>query len=99
MATRLPKAKRKTADTSNQSESTSVQQAKQQKQSQTPLPALNGEGSTTKRLVIVVLDQATLELGKKEKQYVLLNGEDHAQYLIKGKKDPEQYRPDITHQV
>jgi hypothetical protein len=31
--------------------------------------------------------------------YQLLNCDDHANYLLKHKKDPALYRPDITHQV
>lgn len=31
--------------------------------------------------------------------YQLLNCDDHASYLMKHKKDPALYRPDITHQV
>jgi hypothetical protein len=31
--------------------------------------------------------------------YQLLNCDDHANYLMKHKKDPALYRPDITHQV
>jgi hypothetical protein len=31
--------------------------------------------------------------------YQLLNCDDHANYLMKHKKDPALFRPDITHQV
>lgn len=31
--------------------------------------------------------------------YALLNCDDHANYLMKHKRDPALYRPDITHQV
>lgn len=31
--------------------------------------------------------------------YQLLNCDDHANFLRKHKRDPAQYRPDITHQV
>lgn len=31
--------------------------------------------------------------------YQLLNCDDHATYLMKHKKDPALYRPDICHQV
>jgi rRNA small subunit pseudouridine methyltransferase Nep1 len=35
----------------------------------------------------------------KKKETVLLNGEDHANYISnKLKRDPAEYRPDITHQ-
>ena len=47
----------------------------------------------------VVLEKAPLEIAMLKKQNVLLNGDDHANYITnKLKKDPAEYRPDITHQ-
>jgi len=50
--------------------------------------------------IIVVLEKALLEVAAfKKHENVLLNGEDHANYITnKMKKDPAEYRPDITHQ-
>ncbi len=50
--------------------------------------------------MIVVLEKAVLEVAHtKRHENVLLNGDDHANYIInKLKKDPAEYRPDITHQ-
>ena len=50
--------------------------------------------------MIVVLEKAVLEVANtKRHENVLLNGDDHANYIInKLKKDPAEYRPDITHQ-
>lgn len=53
------------------------------------------------RKVIVVLQKANLQIAlvRRKDTHVLLNGDDHAQY-IKNKlhKDPADFRPDITHQ-
>jgi len=48
--------------------------------------------------VIVVLERACLETGKVGKEHVLLNCDDHANFLRKHKKDPADSRPDILHQ-
>nr|WCZ58553.1 ribosomal RNA small subunit methyltransferase NEP1 [Andalucia godoyi] len=48
--------------------------------------------------VVIVLDDATLETAKIGGEYQLLNSEDHKTFLSKNKKDPAEYRPDITHQ-
>ena len=37
--------------------------------------------------------------GEGAQGYVLLNSDDHANFLRKHKKDPALYRPDILHQV
>lgn len=52
------------------------------------------------RKIFVVLDRANLEVAIfKKHENVLLNGDDHANYIInKLKKDPADFRPDITHQ-
>ena len=40
-----------------------------------------------------------MEVANIKKQSVLLSGEDHANYITnKLKRDPAEYRPDITHQ-
>ena len=52
--------------------------------------------------VIVVLEQATLEIVKvgkgREGKYHLLNSDDHQNILRKNSLDISDYRPDITHQ-
>lgn len=49
--------------------------------------------------VIFILEKASLEVGKKGKNYELLNSDDHADYLRKKGKNPADYRPDIAHQA
>src|SRR5258708_31396295 len=54
------------------------------------------------RRVIVVLEGAPLEItrvGKsKDAKYHLLTSDEHSSILKKHKKEPNEYRPDITHQ-
>jgi hypothetical protein len=64
-----------------------------------PRPPKTLEEKQTHRRVIVILDQANLEIAKVGKQYVLLNGDEHHSIIAKNNKDPADYRPDITHQV
>ncbi|KAM7261070.1 hypothetical protein ACFE04_026545 [Oxalis oulophora] len=47
--------------------------------------------------VIFILENATLEVAKVGENYELLNGDDHATFLLRNKKDPKHYRPDICH--
>lgn len=49
--------------------------------------------------LIVILENASLETVKVGKDYQLLNCDDHRTLLRKRKRDPAEYRPDITHQV
>ena len=51
-----------------------------------------------KPALIVVLERACLETGKVGKEHVLLNCDDHANFLRKHKRDPADARPDILHQ-
>ncbi|EPY51787.1 ribosome biogenesis protein Mra1 [Schizosaccharomyces cryophilus OY26] len=68
-----------------------------------PVPArpLNSHNTNTQRL-IVVLDQACLEIYKvgkaKDAKYQLLNCDDHQGILKKLNRNIAQARPDITHQ-
>lgn len=48
--------------------------------------------------VVVVLERACLETGKVGSDHVLLNSDDHHNFLLKHKRDPSEYRPDILHQ-
>jgi len=49
--------------------------------------------------VVFVLESAALECGKVGHNYVILNGEEHREFLMRHKKDPAIYRPDILHQT
>jgi rRNA small subunit pseudouridine methyltransferase Nep1 len=52
------------------------------------------------RQVIVILDLASLETVKTKKgDFQLLNCDDHVGLMRKHNKNPQQYRPDIVHQV
>ena len=51
-----------------------------------------------KAVLTVVLERACLETGKVGKEHVLLNCDDHANFLRKHKRDPADARPDILHQ-
>lgn len=62
------------------------------------LPQTFTEKASAKRLV-VVLEGANLETVKNGNEYQLLNSEDHIKILKKKQRDPNQARPDITHQV
>ena len=48
--------------------------------------------------LVVVLEQASLEVAKIGNKFELLSSEKHRNFLLKQKKDPAAYRPDITHQ-
>ncbi len=56
------------------------------------------ENENTKRL-IVVLDGCPLETAKIGQEYKLLNCDDHRTFLTRQGKNPDDYRPDIVHQV
>ncbi|KAG1664248.1 hypothetical protein FOA52_003502 [Chlamydomonas sp. UWO 241] len=49
--------------------------------------------------VIFVLEEAQLEVAQVGKAYVLLNCDDHQNFMKKHNKDPALYRPDICHQA
>lgn len=64
-----------------------------------PVAGPSGTGKPAKEpKVIVVLERACLETGKVGKDHVLLNCDDHANFLRKHKRDPAESRPDILHQ-
>jgi len=60
--------------------------------------ATSGKRPDKEPAVIVVLERACLETGKVGKEHVLLNCDDHANFLRKHKRDPADSRPDILHQ-
>lgn len=56
--------------------------------------------NTSNRKIILILDMAQLETVKTKKgDFQLLNCDDHINIMKKNNKDPQQYRPDILHQV
>jgi hypothetical protein len=59
----------------------------------------SAEEKHTGRRVIVVLEKAALETVKTKRGFELLNADEHKGILLKHKKEPSEYRPDIVHQV
>ncbi|PIN00172.1 tRNA (pseudouridine(54)-N(1))-methyltransferase [Handroanthus impetiginosus] len=49
--------------------------------------------------VIFILEKASLEIAKVGKTYQLLSSDEHANYLVKNKRNPADYRPDIAFQA
>ncbi|KAL8459271.1 hypothetical protein ACS0TY_036669 [Phlomoides rotata] len=49
--------------------------------------------------VIFILERASLEIAKVGKTYQLLSSDEHANYLVRNKRNPADYRPDITFQA
>ncbi|KAF4402540.1 hypothetical protein CsatB_019704 [Cannabis sativa] len=49
--------------------------------------------------LIFILEKASLEVAKVGKTYQLLSSDEHSHFLMKNKKNPGDYRPDITHQA
>eukprot|EP00300_Choanocystis_sp_HF-7_P012315 c1783_g1_i2.p1 GENE.c1783_g1_i2~~c1783_g1_i2.p1 ORF type:complete len:251 (-),score=53.70 c1783_g1_i2:136-810(-) len=64
-----------------------------------PRPPKTAEEKQNQKRVIVIIENANLEIAKTGKKYALLNCDDHQNLLAKNKKDPADYRPDITHQM
>lgn len=62
------------------------------------VPRTLQEKENTKRL-IVVLEDACIETVKAGKAFQLLNCDDHLSILRKNKRNLNDARPDITHQV
>lgn len=52
-----------------------------------------------KKKLIIVLERACLETAKVGKDYVLLDCDNHKNFLLKHKRNPADYRPDILHQA
>ncbi|KAK2445236.1 ribosomal RNA small subunit methyltransferase NEP1 [Trifolium repens] len=57
------------------------------------------ENNSEKPGVIFILEKASLEIAKVGKTYQLLNPDEHANFLRKQNKKPDDYRPDICHQA
>jgi len=63
------------------------------------LPApLTAEQKTSGQRVIVILEDAPLEVVKVKHGFQLANCDDHRGLLQNAKRDPAEMRPDITHQ-
>ncbi|KAM7270259.1 hypothetical protein ACFE04_029473 [Oxalis oulophora] len=63
------------------------------------IPIAPDDPNTKKPGVTFILECASLEVAKVGKNYQLLNGDDHAAFLMKHNKNPAEYRPDICHQA
>ncbi|KAH7731763.1 Protein Y39A1A.14 [Aphelenchoides avenae] len=67
---------------------------------------MSSEGPRSKRLktedggkkLIIILENCSLESAKVGKDHTILCSDKHRQFLLKNKKDPTDFRPDILHQ-
>lgn len=50
-----------------------------------------------KQRLIVLLDNAGLEVARTKHDFQLLNAEDHENLIRKMKRDPSDFRPDLVH--
>ncbi|XP_057766833.1 uncharacterized protein LOC130987205 [Salvia miltiorrhiza] len=63
------------------------------------IPIAPLDTGNNKQGVIFVLEKASLEIGKVGKTDQLLSSDEHANYLVKNKRNPADYRPDIAFQA
>ncbi|KAL7115769.1 hypothetical protein ACP275_04G202000 [Erythranthe tilingii] len=63
------------------------------------IPIVQVDMGRSKPGVIFVLENASLEVAKIGKNYQLLSSDEHANFLMKNKKNPADYRPDIAFQA
>ncbi|KAG8367833.1 hypothetical protein BUALT_Bualt16G0113800 [Buddleja alternifolia] len=63
------------------------------------IPIVQVDTGSNKPNVIFVLEKASLEIAKVGKTYQLLSSDEHANYLMKNKRNPADYRPDIAFQA
>ncbi|GFP91857.1 ribosomal rna small subunit methyltransferase nep1 [Phtheirospermum japonicum] len=63
------------------------------------IPIVPVDTDANKPGVIFVLEKASLEIGKVGKNYQLLSSEEHANFLMRNKRNPADYRPDIAFQA
>lgn len=47
----------------------------------------------------MLLDQAGLEVGRTKHDFQLLNADDHESIVLKIKRNPQDFRPDLVHQA
>lgn len=64
-----------------------------------PQSAATADPKHEKPRLIVVIERACLEMAKVGKDYVLLDCDNHKSFLLRHKRNPAEYRPDILHQV
>ncbi|KAK6127315.1 hypothetical protein DH2020_038978 [Rehmannia glutinosa] len=60
------------------------------------IPIVTVDTNTNKPGVIFILEKASLEIAKVGKTYQLLSSDEHANYLVRNKRNPADYRPDIA---
>ncbi|CDW84198.1 nucleolar essential protein 1 [Stylonychia lemnae] len=53
----------------------------------------------TRQRLVVILEQATLEIAQTKRGIELINCDDHEKLITKMKRSPEDFRPDIAHQI
>ncbi|KAL3819708.1 hypothetical protein ACJIZ3_005613 [Penstemon smallii] len=63
------------------------------------IPMVEVTTNDNKPGVTFVIEKASLEIGKVGKSYQLLSSDEHASYLLKNKRNPADYRPDIAFQA
>ncbi|KAK6151331.1 hypothetical protein DH2020_013966 [Rehmannia glutinosa] len=63
------------------------------------IPIVTVDTNTNKPGVIFILEKASLEIAKVGKTYQLLSSDEHANYLVRNKRNPADYRPDIAFQA
>ncbi|GFP92892.1 ribosomal rna small subunit methyltransferase nep1 [Phtheirospermum japonicum] len=63
------------------------------------IPIVPVDTNAYKPGVIFILEKASLEIAKVGKTYHLLSSDEHANFLVRNKRDPADYRPDIAFQA
>ncbi|GER39876.1 ribosomal RNA small subunit methyltransferaseNEP1 [Striga asiatica] len=63
------------------------------------IPIVPMDNNANKPGVIFVLEKASLEIAKVGKTYQLLSSDEHANFLVRNKRNPADYRPDISFQA
>ncbi|XP_051142982.1 uncharacterized protein LOC127259599 [Andrographis paniculata] len=63
------------------------------------IPMVPVDSGHNKPGVIFILEKASLEIAKVGKTYQLLSSDEHANFLVKNKRNPADYRPDIAFQA
>ncbi|KAI3446573.1 hypothetical protein Pfo_003238 [Paulownia fortunei] len=63
------------------------------------IPIVPVDTGNNKPGIIFILEKASLEIAKVGKTYQLLSSDEHANYLLRNKRNPADYRPDIAFQA
>ena len=66
-------------------------------QKQVEMSNVNFDRESKAKRIIVVLDEVSLEIARTKRGVELINCDEHAKFITKIKKRPEDFRPDITH--